>query len=69
MNDESIPESLREVWRWKDAVSKECEGLTDEQIVRKMNETSERLLSEHGIVLPRSPAAIPLNTENESKQR
>lgn len=53
MNDEKIPESLREVWRWKEAVAKECEGLTDEEIVRKMNETSEQILREQGVVLPR----------------
>lgn len=57
MNDKNIPESLREVWRWKDAVAKEYEGLADEQIVRKMNETSEQFLNEHGIVLPRRSAA------------
>jgi hypothetical protein len=53
MDDKNIPESLREVWRWKDAVAKELEGLSNEEIVRKINETSERFLSEHGIVLSR----------------
>jgi hypothetical protein len=58
MNDDKlIPESLREVWRWKEAVAKEYEGLSDEETVRRMNEKAERFMKEHGLVLPRRPAA------------
>jgi hypothetical protein len=57
MDDKNIPESLREVWRWKDAVAKKHEGLTTEELVRTINETSERILREHGIVLRRRYAA------------
>ena len=56
MNDKNIPESLREVWRWKEAVAKEWEGLSPKELIRHINETSERLLREHGIVLPRRHA-------------
>jgi len=57
MNDKNIPESLREVWRWKEAVAKKCEGLSTEQLIRRIKETSEQLLREHGLVLPHLPAA------------
>jgi hypothetical protein len=59
MNDQNIPESLREVWRWKEAVAKEWEGLSPKELIRHINETSERLLREQGIVLPRHHAAKP----------
>ena len=48
-----VPESLREVWRWKEAVAKEYAGLSRSEIARKLNETADRLLAERGITLRR----------------
>jgi len=59
MDDKNIPESLREVWRWKEAVAKEWEGLSPKELVRHINERGEQILREHGITLPRRQPARP----------
>ena len=53
MNDPLISESLREVWRWKEKVAREYEGLSKQEVVRRMNEEAERIMCERGIRLPR----------------
>lgn len=47
------PESLREVWEWKEAVAREYEGLSAEEMMRRMEESSNASLREFGITLPR----------------
>lgn len=53
MNEKLIPESLREVWRWKEEIAREDEGLSRAEVVRKMNEFARQVQRERGVVLPR----------------
>jgi len=52
LNDPSVPESLKEVWRWKIASRERHKGKTLKQMIKDINESGERLLRERGIVLP-----------------
>ena len=59
MNNPLVPESLREVWRWKEKVAREYEGLPKQEVVRRMNEEAERIMRERDIRLPRwSPTSF-----------
>lgn len=54
MNESIIPESLREVWRWKESVARKYADLSAQERIRRMNEVADRFLAEHGIALRRT---------------
>ena len=56
-DDNLIPESLREVWRWKEAVARKYGGLESADLVQRMNDAADRIMRENNLNLPRTSAS------------
>ena len=48
-SEDAIPRALREVWEWKETVSRETAGLTTVEALKRMHAEAEALCREYGL--------------------
>ena len=48
-SEDAIPRALREVWEWKETVSRETAGLTTVEALKRMHTEAEAICKEYGL--------------------
>ena len=63
-NDDAVPNSLREVWAWKDAVYHATEGMTTSEALQQMHADAAAVRKTFGLQVsePRAVAACVAET-------